>query len=30
MKLLWLVPVLLLGVVWWMRRSANTKARTRS
>ena len=30
MKILWLVPVLLLGVVWWMRRSANTKARTRS
>ena len=30
MKILWLVPVLLLGVVWWMRRSANTKARSRS
>ena len=28
MKILWLVPVAVLGVLWWMRRSANVKART--
>jgi hypothetical protein len=28
MKLLWLIPVLVLGVAWWMRRSSNTKARS--
>ena len=27
MKLLWLVPVAVLGVLWWMRRSANAKTR---
>ena len=30
MKYLTLIPVVVLGVLWWMRRSANAKARTRS
>jgi hypothetical protein len=29
MKVLWLIPVVVLGVLWWMRRSANAKARGR-
>jgi hypothetical protein len=29
-KLLWLIPVVVLGVAWWIRRSANAKARSRS
>lgn len=27
MKFLWLIPVLVLGIAWWMRKSSNTKAR---
>ena len=27
MKILWLIPVVVLGALWWMRRSANAKAR---
>jgi len=30
MKILWLIPVVVLGALWWMRRSANSKARSRS
>jgi hypothetical protein len=30
MKILWLIPVLVLGVLWWMRRSSNRKPRTHS
>jgi hypothetical protein len=30
MKILWLVPVVVLGLLWWMRRSANRKARSHS
>jgi len=26
-KILWMIPVLLLGVAWWMRKSSNAKAR---
>lgn len=29
MKMLWLIPVIVLGALWWMRRSANTKKRAR-
>jgi hypothetical protein len=29
MKILWMVPIVVLGVLWWMRRSGNRKARTR-
>jgi len=29
MKLLWLIPVVVVGVLWWMRRAANAKARGR-
>lgn len=29
MKILWLIPVVVLGALWWMRRSANAKARGR-
>lgn len=28
MKILWLIPVVVIGIAWWMRRSANSKART--
>lgn len=28
-KILWLVPVVVLGALWWMRRSSNAKARGR-
>ncbi len=27
MKYLWLIPVLVLGIAWWMRRSSNAKTR---
>jgi hypothetical protein len=27
MKALWLIPVLVLGVAWWMRKAANAKTR---
>ena len=27
MKILWLLPVVVIGVLWWMRRSANHKAK---
>jgi hypothetical protein len=27
MKLLWMIPVLVLGVAWWMRKASNAKAR---
>ena len=30
MKILWLIPVVVLGALWWMRRSANAKARKSS
>jgi hypothetical protein len=30
MKILWLIPIVVLGALWWMRRSANAKARGRS
>ena len=30
MKILWMIPVVVLGVFWWMRREANRKARSRS
>lgn len=29
MKVLWLLPIVVLGALWWMRRSANAKARGR-
>ncbi len=30
MKILWMIPVVVLGVLWWIRRSANRKARGRT
>ena len=30
MKILWMIPVVVLGVLWWMRHAANAKARSRS
>ena len=29
-NVLWMVPVVVLGVLWWMRHSANAKARNRT
>ena len=29
MKILWMVPVVVLGVLWLMRRSGNRKAKSR-
>jgi hypothetical protein len=26
-KILWMIPVVLLGIAWWMRKSSNAKAR---
>jgi hypothetical protein len=27
MKILWMIPVVVLGIAWWMRKSSNAKAR---
>ena len=27
MKMLWLLPVVVLGIAWWMRKSSNAKTR---
>ena len=29
-KILWMVPVVVLGVLWWMRRATNRKAKSRT
>jgi len=26
-KILWMIPVVLLGIAWWMRKSSNAKAK---
>jgi hypothetical protein len=28
MKFLWLLPVVVLGIAWWMRKSSNAKTRS--
>jgi hypothetical protein len=26
-KILWMIPVVLLGIAWWMRKASNAKAK---
>ena len=28
MKILWLLPVVVLGIAWWIRKASNAKARS--